>query len=278
MCDQSSTRRHAAVDRAERAEEVAGIDVVGGVFGAEGALHDVAIILERAVGEHVAQDALPHVPMGIDEAGHHDHPRGVDDLGVRRGDVRPHGGDGLAFDEDVGGFEIAERAVEACSTWPFLMRSARPGAGAAGGCWAAAGPMTDPAALAASSPRCPCRENCAATAACSCRHHTYRNYPVALRSSVMRSSRRYWRDAIALALRQPGISRQAIVATANVVRLAARQSAAHGAGKTHSLMPGANGLRGTKRSASAFRLPKRQRDIASPGGLAGRSHFRRERY
>ena len=102
----------AAVDRAERADQVRRIDVVGDHLGAERALHDVAVVVERAVRQHVAQEALPHVAVGIDEARHHDAVFRVDHLRVRRADVRPHRRDLLAFDQNVGLLEIADRAVE----------------------------------------------------------------------------------------------------------------------------------------------------------------------
>ena len=102
----------AGVDRAERAEQVGGIDVVRHHLGAERALHDVAIVLQRAVRQHVAQEALPHVPVGIDEARHHDRLRGVDHLGIGRADVRLHRRDFAALDQHVGLLEVADRPVE----------------------------------------------------------------------------------------------------------------------------------------------------------------------
>ena len=103
---------HAGVDRAERADVVGGIDIVGRHLGAERALHDVAVVLQRAVRQHVAQEALPHVPVGIDEARHDDAVRGIDHLRVRRADVRLHRRDFLAFDQHVGLLEVADGAVE----------------------------------------------------------------------------------------------------------------------------------------------------------------------
>ena len=103
---------HAGVDGAERAEQVRRVDVVRRHLGAERALHHVAVVFERAVRQDVAQEALPHVPVGIDESRHHDRVRRVDHLGVRRIDVRPHRGDALALDQHVGLFEVADRTIE----------------------------------------------------------------------------------------------------------------------------------------------------------------------
>ena len=101
----------ARVDRAEGAEEVARIGILRRVDGAERLLHHVDVVAERSVGQNVAQDALPHVAVGIDEARHHDGVRGVDHLGIGGADVRPHRRDLAAFHQHVGLLEVADRLV-----------------------------------------------------------------------------------------------------------------------------------------------------------------------
>ena len=105
---------HAGVDRAKRADVVGGVDVVRRHLGAEGALHDVAVVLQRAVGQHVAQKALPHMPVGVDEARHDDACStasitcafGALMFGLHRRDF-------LAFDQHVGLLEVADGAGRA---------------------------------------------------------------------------------------------------------------------------------------------------------------------
>jgi hypothetical protein len=74
---------HAAVDGAERAKVIAGIDIVRRVVCAERLLHGRDIVVERTVRQHVAQDALPHVAVSIGEARRHDHARGIYHLSIR---------------------------------------------------------------------------------------------------------------------------------------------------------------------------------------------------
>ena len=103
---------HARIDRAERADVIGGIDVVGRHLGAERALHDVAIVFQRAIRQYVAEEPLPHVTVRIDEARHDDAVRRIDHLGVRRADVRLHRRDLPAFDQHVGLLEVADDVVE----------------------------------------------------------------------------------------------------------------------------------------------------------------------
>jgi len=102
----------AAVDGTERTEVIAGIHVIRGVVGAECFLHDRNVVVERTIRQHVAQDALPHVPVRVDETGHYDHAGGIDHLGVGRGDIGPHCRDLAALDQHVRLLEVADCAVE----------------------------------------------------------------------------------------------------------------------------------------------------------------------
>jgi hypothetical protein len=52
------------------------------------------------------------VAVSIDEARRHDHARGIYHLRIGGGDVRAHGGNLAAFDQDVGPLEVADRVVE----------------------------------------------------------------------------------------------------------------------------------------------------------------------
>jgi hypothetical protein len=51
------------------------------------------------------------VPVRVDEAGRHDHARGVEDLRARRVQTRADREDGVVLDQDVGGVEVAEAVV-----------------------------------------------------------------------------------------------------------------------------------------------------------------------
>jgi hypothetical protein len=99
-------RRHAGVDRLERAEVVARVDVLRPVGGGELVEHDVEVAAEADVRRDAADHGLPGVPMRVDEPGHDDAARDVDDLGLGRVDAVSDGRDALAFDEDVGSEEV----------------------------------------------------------------------------------------------------------------------------------------------------------------------------
>ncbi len=51
--------------------------------------------------------------MGVDEAGHDDHPRGVDQLGIPVHQARSDREDLVPLDEDVSGGELADVPVQA---------------------------------------------------------------------------------------------------------------------------------------------------------------------
>src|SRR5690606_5883485 len=68
--------------------------------------------LEGYVRADVAEDPLPDVAVSVDEAGHDDHSPGVDDLCLVDGEVGPHLANDIALDENVGGCEVADLAVE----------------------------------------------------------------------------------------------------------------------------------------------------------------------
>ena len=69
--------------------------------------------LQRNVGSDVAKEALPDVPMAIDEARHHDHARCIDHLGLRGHQTGTDLDDLVPLDQDVGGGEVTNVRVEA---------------------------------------------------------------------------------------------------------------------------------------------------------------------
>ena len=105
-------RGDASVDAAQRAEQVGDVGVLRHIVRAEFLLDQLDVVQQRAVRQRVAEEALPHVAVGIDEARHHHAFAGVDHLRVRRADVRLHRGNLLALDQDVGLLEVADGAVE----------------------------------------------------------------------------------------------------------------------------------------------------------------------
>ena len=113
--------RHAAVELAQRSEQLADVDVLWPVDGRE--LEENVLIIvdlavrravldEDAVGEKTAQRGLELVMMRIDEAGHHDAPGRVDHLRVASVDVGTDGGDLLTVDEYVGLRVVADLRVD----------------------------------------------------------------------------------------------------------------------------------------------------------------------
>jgi hypothetical protein len=111
MCDQSSTVVTPALIRAERTDQIADVDVLGTDHAAHGAQDVAHVVVEQTVGQAVADCALPHVPVRVDEPRHHDHVRGVDHLRVRA-DVRANRGDQAFLDQHVGGVEVADLRIE----------------------------------------------------------------------------------------------------------------------------------------------------------------------
>ena len=75
-------RRDAAVERLEDAHERAGVVVLGPEDAAQDAPDAREVLGQRPVGADVADERLPRVPVGVHEAGQHDHARRVHDLRV----------------------------------------------------------------------------------------------------------------------------------------------------------------------------------------------------
>src|SRR6185503_12126926 len=70
------------VERLQRAQVVADVDVLGSVSRAEGADDRAEVLIQRARGHAAPQRGLPQVPVGVDEPGGDDAPGRVDDLGT----------------------------------------------------------------------------------------------------------------------------------------------------------------------------------------------------
>ena len=104
-------RRHTRVDRAERTHQIADVDVLGTDHPAHGAQDVAHVVVEQTVGQAVADRALPHVPVRVDEPRHDDHVRSVDHLRVGA-DVRLNRGDQAFLDQHVGGVEVADLRIE----------------------------------------------------------------------------------------------------------------------------------------------------------------------
>ena len=69
-------------------------------------------IAEAAVADEIAAERAPHVVVGVDESGHHDHVGGIDHLGGGRREVGPDRLDPAIANEHVGARQRAERRVD----------------------------------------------------------------------------------------------------------------------------------------------------------------------
>ena len=65
-------RRDAGVERLERADEVARVDVLGGAARRDRHPHPAEVLHQRPVGADPPKRGLPGVPVGVDEPGHDD--------------------------------------------------------------------------------------------------------------------------------------------------------------------------------------------------------------
>ncbi len=105
-------RGDAAIERIERAEEVADVVVLRRVEPAHDDADAGEILRQRPVRPGVAQERLPGVAVGVDEAGDGDLVGAVDDLGVvgvdRGRDLRDLG----AVDQDVAAVEVADLRID----------------------------------------------------------------------------------------------------------------------------------------------------------------------
>src|SRR5690348_16555046 len=80
------------IDRAQRADQVPGIHILRAIDWREDVQDERQIAhltFKRVVYADVAQDAFPQMAVGIYEARHDDHVRGIDDFGIARRQVWP---------------------------------------------------------------------------------------------------------------------------------------------------------------------------------------------
>ena len=93
---------HARVERLDRRQQVAGVDVLGAEDLPPLQVEEHEVLGQRPVGAVPAQRGLPHVPVGVDHPRNHDAVRGVDLVrGVRRVQSGPDRGDLVADHEHV---------------------------------------------------------------------------------------------------------------------------------------------------------------------------------
>jgi hypothetical protein len=102
--------RDAGVERLERADVVAGVDVLGLDEGREVEPDAAEVVEQGPVGADPAQRRLPGVAMGVHETRQHDLAGGVEQLAVGHVEVGLDRRDHAVLDEDVG-FELREGAV-----------------------------------------------------------------------------------------------------------------------------------------------------------------------
>src|SRR5262249_44020331 len=86
----------------ERAHVVCDIHVVRRVEFPHHATHPAEILCQAPVGGRVAQQALPSMPVGVDETRHDDHVSTVDLAAVDRSDIWSDRGNLLALDKHIG--------------------------------------------------------------------------------------------------------------------------------------------------------------------------------
>jgi hypothetical protein len=106
-------RGDAGVDRLGGGEQVAGAHVPRPEVLTRLQVVPDEVLGERPVGAVAAHRGLPHVPVGVDHARHHDPVPGVDlDGALRHLHVDPDGGDPVVDHEDVGAREHAVGVVD----------------------------------------------------------------------------------------------------------------------------------------------------------------------
>ena len=125
---------HAGVDRLDRAQQVARVDVLRPERLAPLQVVPDEVLGERPVGAVAAHRRLPHVPVGVDHARHED-AAGRVDLGRALGHLQAGAdrGDPLAGDQHVGAVHDVMRVVHGQHGRVAEHQSAGPASGRAGG-------------------------------------------------------------------------------------------------------------------------------------------------
>ena len=116
----------AHVDHGERRRQHAGIGVLGAIMQRQIVL-DVAIVvgIDETVGQQAPQQALIGMDVRVDEAGDENPVRAIDNHRAGGRDVRPYVANLAVFDQNVGGCEIADCAVERQHDAAFEQNPAR---------------------------------------------------------------------------------------------------------------------------------------------------------
>src|SRR5690606_3718725 len=65
-----------------------------------------------ALGDEVAAQRRPHVPVRLDQPGHHDHPAGIDDLRAVGLQITAHGDDLTVLDQNLTRIEDPEFRID----------------------------------------------------------------------------------------------------------------------------------------------------------------------
>ena len=108
-------RRDTRVNRAVQAHEVADVGIFRTIDRCNFVQDEskiARIAFERNVCSDVSQDSFPHVAMRINEAGHDDRFRSVNQFRPVGFEVRCHGCNPGALDQDIGAHKIADSLIE----------------------------------------------------------------------------------------------------------------------------------------------------------------------
>ena len=104
-------RRRTDIDLVQRTDKICEVRIVRGVARSDPGMHFMQVFGDRPVAGDAADARLPGMNMRIDEAGHDDHPRRIDDLGTGRTDGFADFFDLVPIDENIALGEIADLAI-----------------------------------------------------------------------------------------------------------------------------------------------------------------------
>ena len=102
--------RNSAICEFSEAEHQAVVKIVGREDGASRPLG--RIVGKASVRNEIASKRAPHMRVGIDEAGHHDHPCRIDDLGAIGIEAWADLRDDAVADEHVGPRQGADGGIQ----------------------------------------------------------------------------------------------------------------------------------------------------------------------
>ena len=108
-------RGNARAHLANRSQQLSNVGIIGLIVGIQraGIVNDtVIVILEQSIRDEASQDGLILMMVRVDEAGHHDSVRRVDDF--RSGlQIEPHLGNFLSVNQHIGFLKVANVTVHA---------------------------------------------------------------------------------------------------------------------------------------------------------------------